>query len=561
MKKRQKNNPPKLTQELSEKVDNEYLGFLKQKHISHTWDWIILGSFMLIIIFIRMRLLGVPLERDEGEYAYMGQLLLKGYAPYEQAYNMKYPGTAVMYALFISIFGATAKGIHVGLMITNLASISMIFLIARKLMSKTPAIISAVSFGVLSLGYQILGFALHATHFVTLFALLGTWVLLTAFKNEKSHFYFLGGLFFSLSFIMKQSGLFFMGFGFFASIFHLYFHGKLLTKDGLKSVFLLVVGLILPLLLMLMWIYFAGSFDKFWFWTYTYLKEYSTKVTLSRGLELFNIQIKNQLPGKYLLYLASLLGLLSIFIPKLVSKENRAYLLLFLIFSFLTVVPGLYFRAHYFITLLPALSIFAGLFVQNMTHQKFFSPQVAKNACIVAILLGCVMALAYDKEYLFKLKPNDISRNIYGLNPFIESGPIAKYIKSNSDENDKIAVVGSEPQIYFLADRVASTGYIYTYNMMETHQYSQQMQQEMAKEMEKNPPKFIVYVLVPTSWSRTDSSSMFIFNWTQDYLDKNYIKAGVVDFVSKDEIVYKWDAEAVNYSQRSQIFINIYKRK
>jgi hypothetical protein len=41
---------------------------------------------------LRLRLLDVPLDRDEGEYAYIGQLLLQGIPPYAQAYNFKLPG-------------------------------------------------------------------------------------------------------------------------------------------------------------------------------------------------------------------------------------------------------------------------------------------------------------------------------------------------------------------------------------------------------------------------------------------------------------------------------------
>ena len=41
----------------------------------------------------RLQLLNFPLERDEGEYAYAGQLILQGIPPYELAYNMKFPGT------------------------------------------------------------------------------------------------------------------------------------------------------------------------------------------------------------------------------------------------------------------------------------------------------------------------------------------------------------------------------------------------------------------------------------------------------------------------------------
>ena len=44
-------------------------------------------------------------------------------------------------------------------------------------------------------------------------------------------------------------------------------------------------------------------------------------------------------------------------------------------------------------------------------------------------------------------------RIIYNDNPFPEAVQIAKYIKANSNDSDKIAVFGSEPEICFYADR------------------------------------------------------------------------------------------------------------
>ena len=60
-----------------------------------------------VILAIRIGLLGIPLERDEGEYAYAGQLMLQGIPPYKLAYSMKFPGTYAAYALIMSIFGQT----------------------------------------------------------------------------------------------------------------------------------------------------------------------------------------------------------------------------------------------------------------------------------------------------------------------------------------------------------------------------------------------------------------------------------------------------------------------
>jgi hypothetical protein len=58
--------------------------------------WLALGLILLGAAAIRLRLLDIPLDRDEGEYAYFGQLLLEGVPPYAAAYNLKAPG---IYAL------------------------------------------------------------------------------------------------------------------------------------------------------------------------------------------------------------------------------------------------------------------------------------------------------------------------------------------------------------------------------------------------------------------------------------------------------------------------------
>jgi hypothetical protein len=55
--------------------------------------WMLAAIVFGVVIAIRIRLLGIPLERDEGEYAYAGQLILQGIPPYKLAYNMKFPGT------------------------------------------------------------------------------------------------------------------------------------------------------------------------------------------------------------------------------------------------------------------------------------------------------------------------------------------------------------------------------------------------------------------------------------------------------------------------------------
>src|SRR5213080_4737072 len=115
------------------------------------FGWCVLAAIVFgLVIAIRIRLLHIPLERDEGEYAYAGQLMLQGIPPYTLAYSMKFPGTYASYALIMSIFGQTIFGIHLGLLLVNTATSGLIFLLGRRLMNNSTAGIAALSYSVLS---------------------------------------------------------------------------------------------------------------------------------------------------------------------------------------------------------------------------------------------------------------------------------------------------------------------------------------------------------------------------------------------------------------------------
>jgi len=82
---------------------------------------------------IRIAAISLPLERDEGEFAYMAQLILDGVPPYEQAYGQKMPGIYYAYALIMLFFGQSSAAIHLGLMLVNFASALFLFFVVKEL--------------------------------------------------------------------------------------------------------------------------------------------------------------------------------------------------------------------------------------------------------------------------------------------------------------------------------------------------------------------------------------------------------------------------------------------
>src|SRR5689334_25081678 len=127
---------------------------------------ILLAAAVLLVSAVRYRLLDVPLERDEGGFAYMGKLILSGIPPYTAAYDFKPPGLYLMYALFMALFGASGKGIHAGLLVMNAGTMIFLGMIFRRIFSPSAGIATALLYGTLAVCGSLLGFAAHATHFV-----------------------------------------------------------------------------------------------------------------------------------------------------------------------------------------------------------------------------------------------------------------------------------------------------------------------------------------------------------------------------------------------------------
>ena len=175
--------------------------------------WALLAAALLFAAYVRVRLREFPLERDEGEFAYAGQLILQGVPPYKLAYNMKLPGTYVAYAALMGVFGQTTAGIHVGLLAVNLATIVLLYRFVRELFGPFSAGMAAVAYSILSVSQALLGMAAHATHFVAFFGLAGTYLLWRHLQSGRWWQAAVSGLLMGTAFLMKQQGVFLMIFG------------------------------------------------------------------------------------------------------------------------------------------------------------------------------------------------------------------------------------------------------------------------------------------------------------------------------------------------------------
>ena len=505
---------------------------------------LILAVFPIMVVS-RLRLRSTPLERDEGEYAYAGQLILQGIPPYSLACNMKLPGTYAAYAVIMAVFGQTIGGIRLGLLLVNAATVLLLCLLGRRLFSIDVGLAAGAAYALLSFGLAVMGTAAHATHFVVLSALAGLLLLLRAMESGRGMTYFWSGVLFGVAFLMKQHGMFF---AFFGAGWLLWKHpGGWLRTARRLAVFTAAAALPFAATCLILWA--AGVFPKFWFWTFLYARAYASENTLSDGFDNLKDQLPSLLHNNLALWAASGVGLVVAWWQRQ-TRPAALFLTAFLLFSAAAVCPGLYFREHYFVLMLPAVALCAGVVAGSFRGWGV--------GLFAASLIFCVTS---QGKFLLRETPVEVSRELYALNPFPEAIPISEYIRRHSAPGARIAVMGSEPEIYFYSHRHSATGYIYTFALSEDQPYAAQMREEMIHEVSAAQPEYVVLVDSLDLWAYRSEGKPTVFSWWGEYAPPRYDIVGMADIISNDRTEYRWGAAAAAYKPESDFIVAVYKKR
>ncbi len=516
--------------------------------------WILLAATIAVTIFVRVRFIELPLERDEGEYAYAGQLLLQGIAPYQLAYSMKFPGTSAAYAAVMSVFGQTTSGIHLGLLCINLATAYCVFLLGRRLLGTTAGALAACFYGVLSLSPWVAGLCAHATHFVMLAVLAGALLLLR--PVVRIGHLVAAGLLFGMAILMKQPGALFVPLGW-GAIFLADRRASLNWPRMIARNLIFTASVITPIAAMFLILWRAGVLARFWSWTVDYSRSYGSMLSLSDGAHLLTERLPSVVGPVWMIWVLAAVGVLCVWTRAV--RPNAPFLSGLLVCSAAAVCPGFYFREHYFILLLPAVALLAAVGVTALVRSK---PTNAIAGYVMLLLAATALALPLwrDRALLFNLPPAAVSQALYWPNPFAEAIRVSQFIRERTNAGDTIAVLGSEPEIYFYAQRHSATGYIYTYPLMEPYTRAPAMQREMIDEIERAHPKYVVVIGVEASWLRRPASDPTIFNWTNEYCANEFTLVGSVNLLSPERADFSLPATGpVDHPAQNYVFV--YERR
>jgi hypothetical protein len=320
--------------------------------------------------------------------------------------------------------------------------------------------------------------------------------------------------------------------------------------------------MILPFALCCLILWHAGVFHKFWFWTIDYARQYASVVPISYAPLFFWHGSRTALIHGFLVLPFAIAGMFMIWFDERLTK-SRLWIFGFGLISALSVCPDFYFRKHYFLLMLPGAGLLAGCAVSGLCK---FSEKKHPHARlrywpIWIFALTLAVTIVTNANIWFLQTPTQAARTTYQADPFPEAEIIAAFIKKNSPVDTRLAILGSEPELYFLSHRHSATGYIYTYGLMEPQPFARQMQEEMIAQIESNSPEFIIFVDDRMSWWRYPDSDPRIFNWWDSY-QTNYTVVAIADVLSTTNTVYAFGADIVKYYGEARgSALEVYQRK
>jgi 4-amino-4-deoxy-L-arabinose transferase-like glycosyltransferase len=520
---------------------------------------------IFIICYLRSNFLDVPFERDEGSYSYCGKIILNGAVPFKDIGSQRLPGVFYCYALIVAIFGYTLESLHTAFIFINIISTIFVFLVARKMLSNIAGISAAMCWALMSLNKGISGFTIQSEHLVGMFALIGIYFLLKFFDKKSLLMIGFSGLFFSFAFEVKQTSVFL---GFFAGIIlatKQYFEKDRSWKTIILSCLVFCTAVLIPLIIDLYIVWARGGWEDFQYWFFDIRNEYSSVISFEQGMKYLKMTWTNIYTDYKFFWIISFLGPIILLFTN-VKPWLKILVIGFHGFGFLTVMPGNHYYGHYFLQWIPTVCIGAGSFFYSIeeiirTNLKLqnFSRYIVLGVLVIATLSN-ISAL---RDYYFYTDSTQLLRQVYGINPFPESKVIADKLNSMLKPEDKIAVFGTEIQMYFYTNRISPSRFAGSGALLEfPTKKAEEWQKEFIGDVEKANPRFLIFYSHPISWLANPKVKNLIFPWFNDFTTSKYNLIGYADMY--DNITnYAWapNLDMVNNPPKSQYKIFVFEKK
>lgn len=529
----------------------------------HSGLWALIAVTVVTFALLRVPYLSVPLERDEGEYAYIAQRILEGDVPYRDAFDQKPPGVFLAYAAAFLVFGQSIESIHLLLYLWTAATVLVLFGLVRRLSGDWAAGFASLIFAVASVDPRLAATAANTELFMLLPITASMACLVRGLAEPRARWWFACGALAAAACWIKQVAAL-------NAAFVAVYAGVVLFRRGgarasLRGLLWLALGTAVTSVPVVLWFVLAGAWTSFVDAVFLHNLAYAGNPPMQEGLDTAIYWLGRQVPSQAVFWALAAWVLV---VPRSADPRIRRLLGFWALASAAGVAVGFRFRPHYFVQMLPVLAALGGVAAGSVA-QWLWARSRRAGAIGTASLAGLLIAPPVVANWeTLRAEPDAISRQIYHLNPFPESLEIADYIRRTSEADDTIYVVGSEPQILFYAHRRSATRYIFFYPLTGGYPDSADRQRELIREVRANRPRYVVVANLRTSLMTGPETDTYVFEETLKILRGGYRLEFVVrphagdpgfDFLYGSEA--RRAAAEIEQQARSQPGLVVYRRR
>ena len=485
--------------------------------------WLILASALVLFLALRVRVVSMPFERDEGEYAYIAQRVPAGDAPYRAAFFQKTPGTVFVYAAAFEIFGQSVEAVHITLYVWSVLTAWLLSLLVRRLSDSLAAALSVLVFAVISVDPRLLATAANTEQFALLPVAAGLLTYLYARQTGRRVWWFACGAACIAAFWFKQVALAPAGVIAIWALGSLIAGGRRSAGRHLMNWFVWACGALAVSAPILAYLVLNNAWDDFVYCVFRHNMDYARRVSIGTGLDALYFRLGQQAPTFAVVWGLAMFGCISArrrddadgtdgsdpslaetaparSPEPLVLPHPQWFLGVWLLLSFVAIASPLNFYQHYFVWWLLPLAALAGIGASRLIRLSARLGAVGWwSGCALAIAAIGAPTVVGNRSVWFADTTARMAAHMYGENVFAESPVIGEYIRTHSDRDDTVYILGSEAQILYHAQRRSATRYIIMYPLFGPYRDAARQQREVLEEVTRNRPKWILDVRLENS--------------------------------------------------------------
>ncbi len=459
----------------------------KTTHYRAALRFLLIGSFILLLVLRVPSIFEPKWYGDEGIYAAVGHHLRAGGMLYRDAWDNKPPLLYLLY-MFFDLFG---KYNQVAARVTNLifsatTSLILFFLTLKVTGKKASAVLAAVLSNLFLATPIFEANIANAENFFILFSCLGILLL----WNRERPALFLGGVLFSIAFLIKVPPVFELFAVLFFFLVEAYVDNTL-YKDFVSRYWLAILGFLTPLLLTFIYFLLTGTLGQFIYSAFLFGVSYVQEPFVKWLLPSL---VPNTIIFRGLLF-AFLLGF--VFLLRLLVKINSKmfFALVWVIAAFVGATLSSRAYPHYLLQVIPAVSLLVGVSFTS----KFYLRNFAMSLLVVFLLfnvftgwgkLSSVMPSGYYRLFLDKWAGR-ISQQEFNdcFDPSVNDiAEIKRMLASHYSEIDRVFVFANVPWIYDIANVLSPVRFFSAYHVFWRAWNTERALQDLRKE----PPELII---------------------------------------------------------------------